>query len=570
MTKKPVLFFLVFLALLFLIFRNLILNLSTNLPDWLDYALMVWIVFQNTSKIISLNFSNFFDTNAFYPHQNTLFFSDTLIPQSLIFLPFQLLTGNLILSFNIVFLLTFVLNYISAFLLWKQIFKDNLTAFIGSLLIVFSPFFHLEFAHFQSLSFWPFLFGLYFIFKNEQTKNISNLLFAGFFLAIQFLAGAYLAVFFASTIIIFYLIKFLTGEKLIPLLKNGVIIFGVFAILDGIFIKGYLDTQKAYQIKRDIREYITYSAHLSDYVFTTRINSSLHQLPIIEKWNQFDKNHLDGKAAFPGFLLTSAALAGLLTLAKRKGKILLALTLDKQKAFFISLVIIGFLFSLGPRLNFNGNYAHIPLPYNLVLKTTPFIEAVRVPSRWSFLFYFALVYFGLTYLKKLNLSQPKPILLGVISILLLLEYVPPNLSTHYEQYINEKYTILKNICGVKKQALLEIPVTHLDVVQGIGEGVNYISKVQLSSTYHGCNLINGYSGYDLPAIFDLRDGLYKAIENYDTETFIAQLKKNQVDILKINQEFLIKEIQKPSTKFLENLKKSKEIETLNYNFFKIK
>ena len=568
--KKTILFFLIFLALLFFIFRSLILNLSTNLPDWLDYALMVWIIFQNTSKIFALNFNNFFDTNAFYPHQNTLLFSDPLLPQSLIAFPFQLLTNNLILSFNIVFLLTFILNYFGAFLLWRVIFKNNLIAFIGSLLVVFSPFFHLEFSHFQSLSFWPFLFGLYFIFKNEQTKNVGNLLFAGLFLAIQFLAGAYLAFFLTLTIVIFYLIKFLTREKLTPLFKNGLIIFAVFIIIDGVFIKGYIDTQKAYQIKRDIREYITYSAHLSDYVFTTKINSFLHQSPIMEKWNQFDKNQWGGKTSFSGFLLTGATLAGLFTLLKKKNEIVLSLTLDKQKAFFFSLLIIGFLFSLGPRLNFNGNYAHIPLPYNFVLKTIPFIEAVRVPSRWSFLFYLALVYFSLTYLKKLNLSPSKPVFLGVVMILFFIEYVPLNLSTHQEQYINKKYTMLKDICSVKKQVLLEIPVTHLDVAQGIGEGVNYISKVQLSSTYHGCNLLNGYSGYDLPAIFDLRDKLYRAIENYDTNTFVAQLKENQVDILKINQEFLIKEIKQPSSQFLENLKRSKEIETLDYNIFQIK
>lgn len=109
--KKYFIFLTFFLILFIIVFRSLYMNITTNLVYWSDYPASVWLINQNITKILSLNFHNFFDMNTFYPHKYTLLFSDITLPQTILsLLPF-LFTKDLILSFNIMFLLNFILNF---------------------------------------------------------------------------------------------------------------------------------------------------------------------------------------------------------------------------------------------------------------------------------------------------------------------------------------------------------------------------------------------------------------------------------------------------------------------------
>jgi hypothetical protein len=550
--KKFFLFFGFFLIIFSFAFRSLLFSITTNLFDWNDYPVYVWIIFQNIYKIREFQLETFFNTNAFYPFSNTLLFSDTFLPQALIGLPFTMITNNPILIFNIIFIITFILNYLSSYLFWKQIFKKELLAFTGALFVIFNPFFHLELSHFQMMSYWPFFFALYFLFKEDKNQKVKKMILVGIFLSIQFLASVYLSIYLIFTILFYFLVRLINSNVKFILTKNLLIIFLTFIVLDGIFIKSYIDMKNYYQIHRDLGELVTYSAHLSDYIFTKNINSIFHHSGIMAKWNSFNHNFVGGQASFPGFLLFFLSIFGLFKFTINKHLFSVKLSLKKETVFFVILLITGFIFSLGPRLNFNGAYAYIPAPYNFVVKFLPFIEAARAPSRWSFLFYIAIIYFSLVFINKLQTKKRfKYIITGII-LLFLFEYVPINIQTHHETYIDGHYQLLKDICSKQKRTVLEIPVTHLDVYPTIGEGVSYISKVELSSNYHQCYLINGYSGYDMPSIFSMSSKLNQSMANYDWENFISELKRNQVDIIKVNVEFLHPDLRKSAIYLLEN------------------
>lgn len=539
--KKFLIYFGLFASLFVFVFRSLIFNITSHLIDWLDYPFIVWTIYQNVEKIKTLDFVNFFNSNAFYPNKLTLLFSDILLPQSLIALPFSYFTNNHILVFNLVFLITFILNYISSFLFWRQIFKKNEVAFFGALFTVFSPFVHLLLGHFQMLSFWPLFFSLYFLFKNEEKNTFKNSLFVGLFLAIQFLTSAYLAIFLLFTIVIYYSVRLLTKQVRLNDLKNIVLIIAVFLLIDGVFIKGYFDMKKTYQIKRDLGEYITYSAHISDYLFTTNIKSLIHQSPVLSKWNFFDKHKLGENASFPGFLLLILASLSLFKFSKVKKEYFLGLKLDHRGLFFFLLIISGLIFSFGPRLSFNGNYAHIPSIYSLFIEI-PLFDAIRSLARWSFLFYFGLIYFSLAYLHKMvKKSKKTNFILFFILFAFFLEYIPLNIQTHAENYVDNRYSLLRNICSKDKKVLIEFPVTHLSAGKNIIEGLNYISKVQLASLYHKCNLVNGYSGYDLPSLFAHQAEISTRLGSRKLDSLQTYLMENGIDVIKFNPEKMIKE-----------------------------
>lgn len=566
--KSKIIYFVVFLILFFFVFRNLLLNISTNLIDWMDYPLILWIMYQSISKILSSNFTGFFDTSAFYPHTNTLFFSDLLLPQAIIATPFFALTKNLILSFNIIFIITFILNYLASYLFWEKLFKNSLLAFIGSIFLVFSPFFHLELSHFQMLSFWPGLFCLYFLFEQEFKPR--KLAAAGVFLTVQFLTSAYLSIYIITSILVCYFFKYLSTRKSKEVVLSLGIVFMTFLATCGFFIKGYLDTKKIYSATRDIREYIQYSAHLSDYIFTSHLNSAIHKSSLMQLWNSFDKHFIGVHSSFPGFLFTFLSFIGLFSIVKKSREWVFQLSVTQEKAFFVTMLFLGFIFSLGPRLNFNGSYAHIPLPFLLFLKAIPLFEITRVPARWSFVFFFALIYFSLIGIKKLQGKLNPKLLFTSIFIIFFLEYIPLSIETHAENYIDSSDMALRNICLNGKKVLLEIPVTHLDAAPNVGVGLNYITKVELSSTYHNCYIVNGYSGYDLPELLRFRDQLYLTIQSNDTSAFLSLINEHNIDIVKFNMGFFIEELKIPGRRLIEDLVQLPNVTLLDNTTFLIR
>lgn len=571
MKKSFFLYFFVYILILVFVFRSLFFNISTDLTDWRDYPTIDWMIFQNVSKITTLNFNDYFNTNAFYPNKNSLLFSDLLLPQAIIEIPFYLLTHNVILSFNIVFFITFILNYFATFLFWRQIFKKDFLAFFGALFTIFSPFTHLEISHFPMLSFWPFFFSFYFILKSRESKERRNLFFAGIFLAIQFLAAAYISFFLMFMIILFYSIEFLrTKSRRINLIHNLGIILIVFILLDGYFIKNFIDTKKMYNISHELKENVTYSAHLSDYLFTSHIDSVLHQSDLVEKWNNFNKNTMGGQASFPGILLFSLFIFSFFEIKKVQNKLILKFDMSNEQLFFTILLLVGFFASIGPRINFNGTYAYIPTPYDLLLKIVPLIqEEIRAPSRWYFLFIIATIYFALQTVRKLHFKVSTSLLLIILLPLFFLEYIPINITTHSETYINNHYIILKDLCLQKKIVLLEIPVTHLNAYPDIITGLNYISKVQLASTYHQCYLVNGYSSYDMPHLTILSTTLYQAILDGNSYEFIQELKKSEVNIVKFNIEFFPKEVYKVFPSFLQKFENEKGIKQIDNEMYQL-
>jgi len=557
--------FIVFLLTLLFVFRDLLLYIRTNLIDWRDYPLMIWIMSQHTLKIQHLNFANYFDTNAFFPHKYSLLFSDLLLPQALISLPFLLFSNNIILIFNIVFLLTFILNFVSLYLFWRLLFKDNLIAFLGSMFALFSPFFHLSISHFQMLSFWPFFFSLYFLFSAE--RRLIYFFLSGLFLTIQFLASVYLAVFLIFSIVTYIVLDFFFLKNIKTSIKSFLAIFLTFLILGGIFIQSYINVQKYYQIDKEISEYINYSASVTDYIFTSSINSFLHQSPLMKSWNSPDKNFSMGKASSAGILFTILAVVSLISFTKRQNKIILGIQFNRLNAFFIALIVLGVIFSLGPRLNFNGNYAHIPLPYNLLLKMGPLIEPIRNPSRWSFIFYIGIIYFALMTIKKIKEKGTYKYLILFIFILFIFEYIPLNLLSEKGNYLNPEYHNLKTTCEKNRKVLLEVPVTHRDATDDVAAGLTYINKVQLASLFHQCNLVNGYSGYDLPDNLALAQTIDGYILNQQTTEFIKELRKKKIDLVKFNVDYFRKEASSSAVDFFNDLKNQPDITRIGQSTF---
>lgn len=532
------------------LFRDLLSNITTNLIDWRDYSLLVWVLGGIQNNILSANILNFFDGNMYFPNKFTLLFADSFYPQVIPFMASFGLSKNLVFSFNVVFFLTLLLNTFGAWSLWKALkIKRQLLLFFAVLVTSLSPFFFSELSHFQMISFWPLLFSLSFLFRlqNEPTKK--NIILVITFGIIQFYASVYIFTYLLTIFGIYYVIELLFASK-----KKRVAVFWQgFKIAVGIGIGVlpmyllYYYIQHLYQAERQYFEYVLYAAHFTDYAFpnTWSALSSFAPFKVFSKLN----HHFVGEPAlFPGFVLSVLGGFGLIKTLRLK---------NKTSLFFAALLLVGFVFSLGPKLNINGKFIGWPLPYVVPLKLMPLYWPLRATKRWSFLLYTSLAYFSVAGLQLIAKKYPKRaslILLLIVGIYVL-EMFPMQYKSEYKDYYPEIYSVLETECKDDPKVLLEYPMEENHAEANVATNLSYKTTFMVASLRHKCNLINGYSGLVPPKSLEFQQTLQTVTNADDVHWFSKLLSENNISIIKINEPRLSLE---SKTKILELLEEANE------------
>ena len=137
----------------------LIFQMGAVLPnDAGDPALNTWILWWNTQTV---PFSAaWWNAPAFYPAPGVLSFSENLLGLSLISTPLHWLGVGPQAAYNVVFLLTFPLSALGAYLLGYELTKRHDAAFIAGLLFGFAPYRIAHLPQIQSLASFPMPFAL--------------------------------------------------------------------------------------------------------------------------------------------------------------------------------------------------------------------------------------------------------------------------------------------------------------------------------------------------------------------------------------------------------------------------
>jgi hypothetical protein len=98
------------------------------------------------------------------------------------------------------------------------------------------------------------------------------------------------------------------------------------------------------------------------------------------------------------------------------------------------------------------------------------------------------------------------------------------------------YDGIKEKCSQRQMVLLEVPVTHFEYSGGAATGIDYLSKMHLSSLYHGCYLYNGYGSYQPKNLFNLRDKINGYFESGDKDGFSNLMKNEGINLVKFNED----------------------------------
>src|SRR5207253_7141751 len=97
------------------------------------------------------------------------------------------------------------------------------------------------------------------------------------------------------------------------------------------------------------------------------------------------------------------------------------------------------------------------------------------------------------------------------------------------------YIPIATICQKKPVVLLEYPLSQFKMGTNIITNLTYRTQLQLASSEHKCNNVNGYNGY-IPNDYERYENeLFWAINQNDQNAFWSLLNQRGVSLIKLNK-----------------------------------
>jgi hypothetical protein len=304
-------------------------NGDTRLNAWT----ISWVAHQLSSDPLNL-----FEANTFYPLPHTLAFSEHLLVQGILALPMLEVTDDLVLTYNLVLLLSIFLSALGMYLLTVSLTGSRLAGILAGLFFSFAPYRFNRLPHLQMqlYAFLPLaLLSLHRFLDTGKKRWAWGL--AGFFL-LQVLSGTYLAAMTAITVLI-ALVTLIPGSSRSGRELTGLAIsLAVAALCIYPFARPYLWVNQHLGIEWDLPGIGMLSATPDSYLASS---SRLYQ-PLTDALVPEESRR---DFLFPGLTLPVLGLVGIAVLLFRWGGF------DRPWATAVCYVVIllaGVALSLGP------------------------------------------------------------------------------------------------------------------------------------------------------------------------------------------------------------------------------
>ena len=499
----------IFFVLTILMTNPLVLHLASAVEDKQDALLNTWIIAWVGHALIT-DPLNLFNANIFYPYPNALAFSETLLPQGLFALPFNLAFDNTILGYNLVLLASFFLAAYAMYLFVLDLTRARGAAIIAGPIFAFHPYNLGNLAQVQLLSFgWMPLAMLFlkkmltrapeiqnsrFKIQDSISTRFLNLefricfLFALFF-SLQALSSFYYA-FLAGFAVALYVVWLLIAHHGSPFTVHRsrftrlAVSAALIAFIVIPFFIPYLQVQREMGFERKVIESEPFSASLQQYAQVAPQNVVYGDLLAPRPPIMLGGYPLDN--LFPGIVAVGLGIVGIIA------------TKNRERWFYFSLLIFAFVLSLGQRLFLAPNAPiDLTLPYRWLYDLFPLMRALRAPVRFD-----ALVMFALAVLAGMGIQNSKRGLrilnyeLRITTLLIpliALEYLA--LPAAHVTPVPTSRAIPEYVRWLRAQprsVVLELPMIASDPTKPLDLTTQYLS------TYHWHATPDGYSGFNPP------------------------------------------------------------------------
>jgi F5/8 type C domain len=197
----------------------------------------------------------------FYPTRDTLAFSEHLLGISVIATPLEWITGNVMVTYNVMALLTFPLSAVAMYALVWRLTRSHPAAFIGGLVFGFAPYRISQAPHIQMLAlFWApvALLGLHAYVETRRARWLA--VYAASW-ALQVAANGYALVFF-SLLVAFWTAWFVIARRDWAALVRIAIATGAGTLTLAPILYKYLTVHAHHGFARSVEEIQGFSADL--------------------------------------------------------------------------------------------------------------------------------------------------------------------------------------------------------------------------------------------------------------------------------------------------------------------
>ncbi|MFA6525152.1 MAG: hypothetical protein WCT33_02655 [Patescibacteria group bacterium] len=458
-------------------------HMNSWVHDGADSYFIAWNLAWDVNSFQN-NIGNIFNANIFYPHENTLAYSEHLVGTALLVWPILALTHNPILAYNIVTFIFFALGAYCMYLFMFKLTRNLPVSIISAIIFGFNPYrvIHFSQIHLQVIFFFPLiLLILHRIFELKKNRDFIFLVLA--YVALGYMSMHYLLM-MAVVTVVFMVFYFAAIDKKMPDKKFIIKLILAFFLIILAILPVYYPYFFAHDENGYSRSYgmiTTYSPTVMDYFSFS---------PLITKIVGFP-NTIE-KVLYTGFTVVILFFVSLYYLIKRR------IVDQKTTEILLLYLLIGavcVLLSFGILVRFTTDGGGVVGPYIFFYKLIPGFDGLRALGR-----FFIVVLLSISVVIGLGLNQmlkriKKRFVYGAIIILIaslvMLEYlwVPPFQPVEYRQAligdeIPEVYSWFAEQSD--DSVILELP---LDV------NLRKSTEYMYLSVYHWKKMINGYSGF---------------------------------------------------------------------------
>jgi len=469
---------LAYLALSLLLTWPLVAQLGVRLPGLGDALLQTWVLAWN-AHILRTDPAAYWQSPLFYPYPDTAAYNDQHLVQSLVGAPLIWATGNPVLAYNVLVLLSFALTGWAVYLLALDLAAEAAPsappaalawgAFVAGCAVTFSAY---RMAHIEQLNLLQTAWLIFALFAlrrllrplDARGGRWRDALLLGLCAGLQVATAVYYG-FFAGAVLGAYVllwagwslwrrVRFAAPLPWAVLPRLGVA--GLLAALIGVpLLLPYLGLYRTLGIVRSPAELENWSAPLRAYVSVPATNWLY--APLGEA--VVDSGEM---VLFPGLALTGLGLLalGMGVNDRRRGVAGMG-----DRLFLGLLAGAAMLLSFGTALRLvrYGEPLPLPMPYPLLYSYVPGFGSLRVPARWGWLVTLALALLAAVSLARLlaRLRAPWRHLLGAAAVgLILIEQVafPLPLSQPVLGAVPPIYSWLGMPAQADLTTVIELPV----------------------------------------------------------------------------------------------------------------
>lgn len=497
--------------------------------DLIDSSLVVFIVgWQNHALLTDP--LGMYQAPLFYPFDKSLLLSEQLLGGSILGLPAWLLTGNPVLSANVMILATFPVAAFGMYLLVRDVTGSRIAGFVSGLAFGYTPYrLSMLWAPHVLLIMWiP--YALVHLRRFALEQRLRNAFFFSVFVVLQIASSGHGALIIAAVIPIVALVVVLFRPSLV---RRSKVWLGaaVAAVAIGLAVLPFvLPYQQLYEenpeFRREPNEIAKFSAGPLGLI-TAPANNRL--------WNEVFDVHRGVEAIwekwlFPGIAVPALACVGAFIVMfrgpNREGRL--------WGTVFIVLGVFGLMMSL-------GTSERLDRPFGFFVRYAPGFDRIRVAGRFSIvtalgmagLAGVAVSYWGSILKKSGKWTRLSLLPALVVAPLILFEAWP---TTFAPTPIPKTPEVYQWLSTQPVSPVLELPTGEPQAGGLLKEGsVKREAKYLLFLTHHWHPILNGYGG-NYPDSYALM--VYK-VYDFPDETSIDFLRSKGVRYVIVHKDTVI-------------------------------